>query len=176
MRNSRFAQAVAVIAALALAAVVCYLAGASEPSPRPASIERKDSLVWGCPDCNAAIVVSGKATYDDLQVFINNHLETWHPKYRNAGPTSIEQEPVKKALSLWGIRGKKLSGPTSVEQESDRLVDSGYGKSYSRGFKDALTARMFYDLEIQLGAPRRTNGEINKLLCERRGITYDPNQ
>ncbi len=45
--------------------------------------------------------------------------------------------------------------------------------AYAKGFRAALIARMFYDLEIQLGEPRRTNGEINELLCERRGIVYD---
>ncbi len=42
MRNSRFGQAVAVIAALALAAAVCYLAQASEPGPT--SMEQEQSV------------------------------------------------------------------------------------------------------------------------------------
>ncbi len=40
MQKSRFGQAVAVAAVLALVAVICYLAQASEPAPRPASIEQ----------------------------------------------------------------------------------------------------------------------------------------
>ncbi len=41
MRNSRFGQAVAVAAVLALVAVICYLAGASEPSPGPTNVEQE---------------------------------------------------------------------------------------------------------------------------------------
>lgn len=70
--------------------------------------------------------------------------------------------------AIWTANPSPTPGPTSIEGQPDKC-DAQYGK----GFNDALTARMFYDLEIQLGAPRLTNGEINKLLCERRGITYE---
>lgn len=54
------------------------------PTPGSTSIDRVCPtpdiiLEWTCPDCNAVFMVAGKATRRDLQVFVEDHREAWHP-------------------------------------------------------------------------------------------------
>ncbi len=51
--------------------------------PGPISIEGSPKI-WGCPDCEAVVCVTGKGgTWQDVVSYREHHIQTQHPKIKN---------------------------------------------------------------------------------------------